>query len=124
MPKQYPGLRAGQLRDLMELQERVDSLDAANAPLPPSWRMICRLWADVKQLQGFRQTEIEAPHAQQLMASSAYKVTVRFRSDVTAKHRLLWIGPPDMSMNILSVADPDGRRRRLVLICQAGLVDG
>jgi head-tail adaptor len=121
----YSGLRAGQLRDLVEIQSRVDSLDAANAPLPPTWIKIGREWANVNQIQGFRAVEIEGVVAQQLFTSAAYEIRMRYRSDVTTKHRLVILGPPlDVAVNILSIADPDGRRRQLLLICQAGLVSG
>lgn len=122
MPKNYPGIRAGQYRDLVEVQERKERFDAANAVLPPKWENIGREWALIEQVQGFRALEIEGVYAQQLLAVSSYNVKIRFRNDVTTKHRIKVIGPPDLFLNILSVGDPDGRRRKLLMICTAGLI--
>lgn len=123
MSNNYPGLRAGQLRDLLYIEERIDRNDAAGAPLPADWRPIAKVWADLKTHGGFRRGE--ETRADQLITSATYKVTIRFRTDVTSKHRLTFIGPPSFHLNIIAEPqDPDGRRRSLVLVCEAGLTDG
>lgn len=122
----YAGLRAGQLRDRVDIQERIDQLDAAGAPLPAQWRTVLRAWADVQTETSNRRSS-ETVRADQLMAQAIYRIVIRFngRIAITEKHRALWIGPPDIPLNIIAIPqDPDGRRRQLVLICQQGLVDG
>ncbi len=119
----YPGLRAGQLRDLVEIQERIEKFDGANAMLPPKWKTIGRAWADLGQLRGSRPSE--NVHANQLSTLTIFEVALRFRTDVTAKHRLRVLGPPAYILNIVSEPiDPDGRRRKVTMVCETGLVDG
>lgn len=126
MPKTYPGMRAGQLRERLIIQKRTDVVDSAG-DFAPSWQTIGRERASVTQILGFRRTEIEGIFGQQIVAAASYKVEMRFRDDVTPKHRLVVFskaGQPDTYLNILALADLDGRRRRLTCICESGLVDG
>ena len=119
----YPALAAGSLRDLVELQSRVDVKDSAG-DFSPVWTSIGREWANLRLLTGFRASETEGVRAQQIITSSIYQVQIHFRADVTTKHRLIVIGPPRLVLNILAVGDPDGLRRKLELMCEQGLTDG
>lgn len=121
----YFRTRAGQLRDYVQFEARVDRFDGANAQMAPDWNRVGQAWADVQPVGGFRR--VEDVHAQQLMAESSYTVVVRFRNDLTTKHRIrVLVGKPGLpeGFNILNIQDPDGRRRWLVMTCEAGLVDG
>lgn len=46
-----------------------------------------------------------------------YRVTMRYREDVTPRHRLWWRGK---ALNIRTCADPDNKRASLVLTVESG----
>lgn len=121
VPKPVKSIRAGQLRDLVRLEERVENVDAAGGVNEPSWRFVAKFWADISQIV---RRSAEGLHSQQIMGPNLYTVYIRFRTDVTIKHRLVVIARPDEPLNILGLGDPDGRRRQLILTCQGGLTSG
>lgn len=53
-----------------------------------------------------------------LTSGQLWKVTIRFRRDLTTDWRLM-LG--DMPLNIRSCQDPDGRRQWLVMTCESGV---
>ena len=67
----------------------------------------------------------EALLAGSLQQQQNWRIVVRPRVIGSATHRLLtrrWIEHPDGTvLNIRSVADPDGLRERLVLLCDTGV---
>jgi len=118
-------ISAGKLRDVIEFQARID-VDNGDGTSTPTWKAIphgrCR--ADVQPVVR-RMSGAEAIHAQQLMGGSTFHVETYFREDVTARHRVILIGPPDVPANIISdPADPDGRRRVLQFVCNTVLTEG
>lgn len=123
MPTSYPGLRAGQLRDQLIIQMRTDIQDGTGGT-QPSYANVAKVWADVQPIEGFRGLEIEAQLGNQLLSSAIYRIIIRFISGITTMHRLIWIGPPDQPLDILSVQDMDGRRRKLSMVCRGGISDG
>ena len=126
-PPRYPGLRAGQLRSLVKIQARVDSTDASGG-IQTQWNDVPNgiVWANVTPLVLNRGGELTS--AEELRAVKRFKVTMRYRTDITEEHRLLQVNREDNSadrpLNILSVNDPDSRRRQLLLICESGLTSG
>jgi head-tail adaptor len=68
--------------------------------------------------------ETEQTTAEMVRAVTTYKITMRYRPDVTTLHRLILLGPPDLPADILQVQDPDGKRAELTLICSTGLSSG
>ena len=57
----------------------------------------------------------ELVEAQQTAAEVSHQVRMRYRDDVNAEHRVVHRG---RNLNILSVTDPDERRRELILLCK------
>lgn len=114
-------IRAGQLRSLVRIQAGVDVVDTAGA--------VTLVYTDVPnnaivwaQVLPFGSGAGEVVTAEAVRTTSMFHVTMRFRSDITEKHRLIQIHPEVVNrvLQILSVADPDGRRQRLELVCETG----
>lgn len=115
-------IRAGQLRSLVKIQTLTETPDSAGA--------IESTYADVRggtvwaQVTPFGSGAGEVVTAEALRTTSLFHVTMRYRTDVTERSRLVQINPEvaDPVLNILSVTDPDGRRRRLELVCESGRI--
>jgi SPP1 family predicted phage head-tail adaptor len=58
--------------------------------------------------------DTEAIQAEQLTTTSRYRVTVRYRSSITSRMRVLWRG---LTLQITSVRNADPRREWLELHC-------
>lgn len=117
-------IRAGLLRRLVRVQARTDVVDTAGG-VTAEWNDATNalIWAEVLP---FGSATGEVVTAEALRTTSLFHVTMRYRSDITEKHRLVLLDRElgDTPMNILSVADPDGRRMRLELVCETGRVEG
>jgi len=109
-------MRGGQLRQRATLQRRAASVDAEGSP-SEGWTNVGSIWADVQPVGGR-----ELLMAGQLEVKLSHQVATRYRSDlaVTAgaasghNMRLLWRG---RVLDVQLVEDPEGRRRRLNLLC-------
>lgn len=74
---------------------------------------IARTWAAIQPLRGG-----ERLRAQQLEASVTHKITLRYRSDIRASHRVVFKG---RAFNIRAVINVDERSRWLELMCEEGV---
>lgn len=77
-----------------------------------TWAAIGSYWANVRALQG---RELES--MQQTWAEARYKIDMRYQRGTTFRRedRITW---GSRTLDILDVADPDNRQRRLYLICR------
>ncbi|MEO1035224.1 MAG: phage head closure protein [Pseudomonadota bacterium] len=57
----------------------------------------------------------------QLQGEMTHKFEVRYRDDISVKHRVLW---RDRTFDIFAVENPDGRRKRMILRCTEHRSDG
>lgn len=123
MPGTATRIRAGRMRDLVRIQARTDIVDSAGG-FQAQWVNVGDERVQVDRISG-----VEGVLAQELMAANVYRVIMRFRDDVTTKHRLVLVGAPnqpdqpDLLLNIKSI-NLDGKRSWLILICEQGLTDG
>lgn len=117
-------MRASQLSRRVLIQSRVDVKDSAGG-FAPTWTDVGRDWADVTPMIGGAGTS-EMVVGDVIVAATMYKVTMRFRSDLTVMHRIVLLDsqPENLPLNILSLIDPDGRRRELSMVCQSGETSG
>lgn len=97
-----------ELRHRVDLLEPVESDDGAGGRTV-NWSTRDTVWAQVVSLKGKVKQWAEAKTAE-----SPYRVTMRYRADVTSDMR---IGFDGVELDIVSVADPDGRRRWLACYC-------
>ena len=109
MPYQAPRIPIGARREKVTLQEPVQSDDGLGGQAVTTWRTKAEPWAQVIALD---ERTKEALAAQQITARHAYHVAIPYRSDVSARLRVI---VRDTTMQIHSVTDDEGRRRRLIL---------
>lgn len=105
-------LGAGQLNRRITIQ-RPSRADNAHGGAVTSWMDVTGAWAQMIPLRGG-----EALQEAVLRDVQLWKVTIRFRTEVSTDWRILFKGE---ALNIRTCADPDGRRRWLVMTCESGV---
>jgi SPP1 family predicted phage head-tail adaptor len=109
------GLRAGDLRQRITFQQKVDVANGRGG-FTREWVNLTSAWAAVISQNG-REAVINTA----LQGISTYRITVRWRAGITNKNRILY-GAEEL--NIRSVVDPDGRRERLDILADTGSPEG
>lgn len=105
-------MRAGELRDLVVISQESQTADSQGG-YALAWTTVATVYGDVRDL-----STRELLQAQQAENSAAVGITIRWRSDITAKMRAV-VG--STVYNIVGVRDPEGRGRMLVLDCVRGV---
>ena len=101
-------MSAGQLRHRVDLQSRVDTVDALGQP-STTWQSVAFLWGDVRYLTGLSAIKAGAD-------TSASKVSIRLRHGTfNAGQRVVY---GDEVFNIEAVL-PDGKRQYVDLVCES-----
>lgn len=101
-------MSAGQLRHRVDLQSRVDTVDALGQP-SITWQSVAFLWGDVRYLTGLSAIKAGAD-------TSASKVSIRLRHGAfNAGQRVVY---GDEVFNIEAVL-PDGKKQYIDLVCEA-----
>lgn len=111
MPYQQPRVPIGQRREKVALQQAVTEDDGMGGQTTIRWRTIGEPWAQVTALD---ERTKEALAAQSITARHAYHVTIPYRTDIVVGPTLRVI-VRDSTMQIHTVTDDEGRRRRLIL---------
>ncbi|MEQ8226509.1 MAG: phage head closure protein [Rhodospirillales bacterium] len=102
----YQGERVANLRERVELQERVVTQNGFGEEII-TYETLDTVWARVEPLKG-----TEKWSAQQVIAEQLYHVFVRYRTDLSVLDRVVWRG---QNMDITAITNPDERRRFLQL---------
>ena len=102
-----PGI--GELRERVTLQSPVRAPDGAGGG-DVTWTSGATVWAKVEERGGS-----EHAAGERLAGHARLRVTIRYRSGVTAEMRVMWNG---RALGIAALRDPDGRKRFLVLDCE------
>lgn len=71
-----------------------------------------QIWANVRPASG---RELFAAGASQQLSELMHRVEIRYRTDLSAEHRIVW---ENRNLDIESIQDPSGRRQSLVLLCR------
>ena len=100
-------MQAGKLRRLVTIESVTETPNEYGEP-EQVWAEFAQAWAQQEDLTGR-----EAFLAQQVLSEVTTRFTIRYVAGVTAKMRVV---SDDTIYNIQSVADPDGKRRSLVLM--------
>lgn len=108
MPYGQKRVPIGRRRERVTLQA-AESSDDGMGGQSVTWKTVGEPWAKVEALD---ERTKESLMAQSITARHGYHVVIPFRSDVTPRHRIV---VRDVTMQIHSVVDDEGRRRRLVL---------
>lgn len=109
MPSRFHAI--GDLRERVTLAEETVTDDSGGGGAL-TWRTVATVWGKVWPISG---REVELANGQASMVSTL--IVVRYRTDVTAGMRCVVNGN---AYNIRAVADPQGRREWLELLCEAG----
>lgn len=100
-------MRAGTLRDRVTIQRRDSYLGQWGHE--SAWRDVATVWAEVKATggaEGFKDKGIDG--------RTGYVIRLRYRADVKSTDRMIYRGSV---LDLVSVVDPDGRRRALECVC-------
>lgn len=111
MPYKSPRIPIGRRRERVELQEATSTDDGLGGQVISEWTTIARPWAEVTALD---ERTKESIAAQGLTARHAYHVAIPYRHDVSVRPELRVI-VRDTTMQIHTVTDDEGRRRRQIL---------
>jgi len=108
-------MRAGELDQVVAIEKRTDTLNAANQPIP-TWQP----WASVPAAIDLARGR-EFFSAQQLMVVRAALFRVRYVPGIGPSMRIKWDGDV---WDIASVEQTNGRNRELDIYAATGLTDG
>lgn len=109
------GLPAGAFRERVTIEQKSVARSAIGEE-SATWVTLATVWAAVEPLRG---REFFA--AAQMLDATDYRITIRYRSDVTRDMRVNWGGE---LMDITSVIDVRSRRENLELMCISGVRNG
>ncbi|HGO5393639.1 TPA: phage head closure protein [Klebsiella michiganensis] len=110
-------MQAGKLRYRITLQARMQVQDPVSGAVETTWADISTLWAEVAPLSA---REFIAAQATQNEITT--RITIRFRTGVTPKHRILYRGKIYNIEGVLP--DANSGREYLTLPCSEGVNDG
>lgn len=102
-------MRIGDLRQRVTIQTMTQGSDSSGGTTRTPSTLVSNLPASVLPLAGQ-----EAVAAAQQRSELRTRVTIRYRDDVSVKDRIVF---GTRTLEIGSIADPDGRRWQLDLIC-------
>ena len=105
-------MRAGALRHLIDLQAPAH-IDDTNAGQISAWTSLGTFAAEVLPTGGNKVLEGTI-----VMGVQGWKVRMRYRTGIDVTHRIVWEG---RELAIVSIEDPDGRKRELLAFCQSGV---
>lgn len=100
-------MRAGTLRERIDLELSVPSTDAQWGPVEEWQQYASSVPASVLAAGAGEKVQDKG-----VGSSTRFNIRIRFRGDVKAAHRVIWRG---RTLDILGLTDPDGRRRELVI---------
>jgi SPP1 family predicted phage head-tail adaptor len=109
MPYGQKRITIGKRNERVEIQIALTSDDGMGGQAISKWKTVGEPWANVQALD---ERTKEALMAQSITARHGYHVVIPYRSDLTPKHRII---VRDTTMQIHSITDDEGKRRRLVL---------
>lgn len=108
-------LSPGRLRNRVTIR-RLTTARVSGGGRSESWADVATIWAEVIGISGR-----EAVIAEALQGVSFYKITIRWRPDITDADQLRY-GAIDL--NIRSASDPDGYREELLILADTGSAQG
>lgn len=108
-------LSAGEKDQLVTLRRRATGVDALGQE-STTWETVAQVWAQALPLRGR-----EYFAAGQAQSEASVKFRIDFREDVGVTWQVLWRSQPH---DIIHVADVEGARTVLELMCATGARDG
>jgi SPP1 family predicted phage head-tail adaptor len=100
---------AGLLRERIAIEQESNvSDDQGGSTL--SWTNVCTIWGRVSPVRGR-----EALQGMQVQDETMHRITIRYRTDITPKMRVVW---GSRIMNIREVTNPDEHKKYLQLMVE------
>ena len=110
-------MNAGKLRHRVKLQRPVKIQSPTTGAVTNSWEHVADIWAEV-----VASSAREFVAAMSVQSEITTRITIRYRDDVTAKHRVLFRGKIYNIEGVLP--DPVSGLEYLTLPCSEGVNDG
>lgn len=107
-------LRAGLLRHRITIR-RAQQLQNAKGGYDSTWLTIATPKARLEGLDGR-----ESTLASTLQGISAWRITIRWRAGILQSDQIVL--DDGTELNVVSAADPDGKRERLIILADTGSV--
>jgi SPP1 family predicted phage head-tail adaptor len=111
MSRALPRLSAGDLRTRIEIMRQVQVSNGKGGFHGASWSVVAAVRAEV-----IGQNGREAVIALALQGVSAYRIRLRFRTDLLPSDQIRLGGAGGTDLNITSLSDPNGEREQLMII--------
>lgn len=102
-------MRSGELRNLITIQKPARAQDSSGSTAE-TWSTLCTVWAAIRPLKG---REYYAANQAQMEITT--EITIRYRSDVSAEHRIIF---GNRTFEIKTVVNIDERNHWLVMMCE------
>lgn len=102
-------VKAGELNKRISLQA-VTQTETATGGISESWSTFISVWAQVKPT-----SSREFMQASQAREKVSHRIKIRYRSDVTVKHRVRY---GSRTLKIVSVINTDESDEELILMCE------
>lgn len=100
--------RIGQLHERVVIQQATETTTTAPSSTV-TWSTVDTVWARVEPLMASERIQ-----AQAMQSTASYRVTIRYRTDVTTTNRLTWDGK---TLQIHGVTKVGGRDVYLEMLC-------
>lgn len=110
------GLAAGLFNQRVTIEQKSVARSATTGEEVVSWVDVATVWASVQPIRGR-----EYFAAAQMQDATDYRVTIRYRADVTREMRVVWKG---VYLDIVSAIDVAARGDNLELMCISGVRNG
>jgi SPP1 family predicted phage head-tail adaptor len=107
--------RSGSARYLVTIEQITGTQDAWGQEIQ-TWSTFLTAWASIEELGGQ-----ESAKAQQIFAIGTVRIRMRYQAGITPRMRVTY---GLRHFDIKNISDPDGRRRRLELICEERVQSG
>lgn len=101
--------KIGNLRERVALQVVAETKDGMGAAIQ-GWSTVAQVWADVAPMGVGEQWR-----RQQMQANANFKVTIRYRADVTPQMRIAW---GTRTFQVRGATNLDQRKRYLEIACE------
>lgn len=98
----------GSLRQRLTIERMSRSPDGSGGAAA-SWTVVATVWGAIEALPGS-----EGFAADAVEGEARHRITIRYREDIGPADRFRF---DERVFEIVSVADPDGRKRRLLCTC-------
>lgn len=104
-------MRAGALRERMKAERPKITINPWGEQ-EDQWEPAFGFWASIR----LQQSAEKAQQDGQTQTETRYEIKCRFRADFATTYRILWRGK---ALQILTIGDPDGKRRELLIVAAA-----